>query len=181
MWVSTELDPDTHAMVAEYAAKRGVRISAAVAELIANALEMQEEDTPRYRLWRAMQKARQKMQDLVALQQIASALDTSSADEQNQFVALCNEFGFDENEILRSASNIDFQTAQSETILRAIALLRGFLERHGGEASATIAERELLAAGLSHYAINRARRALNVVSTRGKHGFIWKLPEKEEK
>lgn len=180
MWVSVELDADTHALVAEYAAKRGIRISSAVAELITDALEMHEEDTPRCRLWRAVQKARQRMQDFVALQQIASALNASSAEEQNQFAALCNEFGFDEADVLRSAGSVDFQIAQSETALRAVALLRDFLQRHGGEASAMMAERELLAAGLSQYAISRARRALGVVSVRGRHGFIWKLPEEKD-
>ncbi len=177
MWVATDLDPETHALVAEYASKRGMRISSAIAELITIALEMKDEDTPRYRLWRAVQRARQQMQDFIALQQVAVTLNTSSAEEQNEFATLCEQFGFDESEVLRSVEGIDVPKAPSETVLRSVALLRDCLQRNGGEALAVAAERELRAAGLSQYAITQARRALGVVSVRGRHGFIWRLPE----
>lgn len=177
MWVTVELDADDHQCVVDYANMRGLRISAAVAELVRIALEHLDDNSPRMQLWRMAYVARRRLQDFTTLQTIAASLPGASAEEHEQFSALCRALGFSEAEVLQAAAGVDFTLARDENTMRAVQALRDLLARNGGEMRASAAEEEMRLRGFSKAAITAARRALRVESVRGARFWVWRLPE----
>lgn len=181
--LTIEIDAEMHSILADLASERGVRVTDLVRELIADGLEHLQADSARLELWRAVRSMRQRAENLLMLQQIAAMLGAASAEEQERFTTLCEQFGFSDREVLESVAGISptiIVASGGRDTTAAVMHLRELLRQYGGELPAREAEKHLMIAGFSKSVIGQAKILAGIRSVRKSSGWVWQLPEPSE-